>query len=71
MTTSVLLRILQTSPSSLTSKLEKAIEAQQQELMRCLGMLRGSVGNEGNATDFVDDSDCSQGQQDQSFLIAS
>ena len=37
------------------SKLEKAIEAQQQELMRCLGMLRGSVGNEGNATDAVDD----------------
>lgn len=37
------------------SKLEKAIEAQQQELMRCLGMLRGSVGNEGNATDAVED----------------
>ena len=37
------------------SKLEKAIEAQQEELMRCLGMLRGSVGNEGNATDAVDD----------------
>lgn len=37
------------------SKLEKAIEAQQEELMRCLGMLRGSVGNEGNATDAVED----------------
>jgi len=37
------------------SKLEKAIEAQQDELMRCLGMLRGSVGNEGNATDAVED----------------
>ena len=37
------------------TKLEKAIEAQQQELMRCLGMLRGSVGNEGNATDAVED----------------
>ena len=37
------------------SKLEKAIEAQQEELMRCLGMLRGSVGNEGNATDAIDD----------------
>lgn len=37
------------------SKLEKAIEAQQNELMRCLGMLRGSVGNEGNATDAVED----------------
>lgn len=37
------------------TKLEKAIEAQQEELMRCLGMLRGSVGNEGNATDAVDD----------------
>ena len=37
------------------AKLEKAIEAQQQELMRCLGMLRGSVGNEGNATDAIDD----------------
>lgn len=37
------------------SKLEKAIESQQEELMRCLGMLRGSVGNEGNATDAVED----------------
>jgi len=37
------------------SKLVKAIEAQQEELMRCLGMLRGSVGNEGNATDAVED----------------
>ena len=37
------------------SKLEKAIETQQEELMRCLGMLRGSVGNEGNATDAVED----------------
>lgn len=37
------------------AKLEAAIEAQQNELMRCLGMLRGSVGNEGNATDAVED----------------
>ena len=37
------------------SKLVKAIEAQQEELMRCIGMLRGSVGNEGNATDAVED----------------
>lgn len=37
------------------SKLEKAIEAQQQELMTCLGMLRGSVGNQGNAVDAIDD----------------
>ena len=37
------------------AKLEKAIESQQEELMRCLGMLRGSVGNEGNATDAVED----------------
>ena len=37
------------------AKLVKAIEAQQEELMRCLGMLRGSVGNEGNATDAVED----------------
>ena len=37
------------------TKLEKAIETQQEELMRCLGMLRGSVGNEGNATDAVED----------------
>lgn len=37
------------------AKLEKAIAAQQEELMRCLGMLRGSVGNSGNATDAIDD----------------
>ena len=37
------------------TKLEKAIEAQQQELMTCLGMLRGSVGNQGNAVDAVED----------------
>ncbi len=37
------------------SKLEKAIEAQQQELMKALGMLRGSVGNQGNAVDAVED----------------
>ena len=37
------------------SKLEEAIEAQQQELMRALGMLRGSVGNQGNAVDAVED----------------
>lgn len=37
------------------SKLEKAIEAQQQELMTCLGMLRGTVGSQGNAVDAVED----------------
>ena len=37
------------------SKLEKAIEEQQQELMTCLGMLRGSVGNQGNAVDAIED----------------
>ena len=37
------------------TKLEKAIEEQQQELMTCLGMLRGSVGNQGNAVDAIDD----------------
>ena len=36
------------------AKLEKAIEAQQQELMTCLGMLRGSVGQMDDAKDFVD-----------------
>lgn len=36
------------------SKLEKAIEAQQQQLMTCLGMLRGSVGQMDDAKDFVD-----------------
>jgi len=44
------------------TKLEKAIEAQQQELMTCLGMLRGSVGQMDDAKDFVDalvgDDDC-------------
>lgn len=37
------------------TKLEEAIEGQQQELMTCLGMLRGSVGNQGNAVDAIDD----------------
>jgi len=37
------------------TKLESAIELQQQELMTCLGMLRGSVGNQGNAIDVVED----------------
>lgn len=37
------------------AKLEKAIEAQQQELMTCLGMLRGTVGSQGNAVDAVED----------------
>ena len=37
------------------TKLEKAIEEQQQELMTCLGMLRGSVGSQGNAVDAVED----------------
>ena len=50
------------------SKLEKAIEAQQQELMRCLGMLRGSVGNEGNATDLVEDLIAPKDSKKESFL---
>lgn len=33
------------------TKLEKTIEFQQQRLMECLGMLRGSVGQQGNAKD--------------------
>lgn len=37
------------------TKLEEAIENQQRELMTCLGMLRGSVGNQGNAVDAIDD----------------
>lgn len=35
-------------------KLEKQIEFQQGRLMECLGMLRGSVGNQGNAVDAVE-----------------
>ena len=50
------------------SKLEKAIEAQQNELMRCLGMLRGSVGNEGNATDAVEDLLAPKDGKKKSFL---
>ena len=50
------------------AKLEKAIEAQQQELMRCLGMLRGSVGNEGNATDAVEDLLAPKDGKKKSFL---
>lgn len=42
------------------AKLAKAIEAQQNELMTCLGMLRGSVGNQGNAVDAVADLLCPQ-----------
>ena len=37
------------------TKLENAIEAQQQELMQCLGMLRGTVGSQGNAVDAIED----------------
>ena len=37
------------------AKLEKSIEFQQQRLMTCLGMLRGSIGNQGNAVDVVED----------------
>jgi hypothetical protein len=36
-------------------KLEKQIEFQQQRLMECLGMLHGSIGNQGNAVDAVED----------------
>lgn len=35
-------------------KLERAIEFQQQRLMECLGMLRGSVGQQGNAKGATD-----------------
>lgn len=37
------------------NKLEKQIEFQQGQLMQCLGMLRGSIGNQGNAVDAVED----------------
>jgi len=36
------------------TKLESAIEFQQQRLMECLGMLRGSVGQQGNAKGATD-----------------
>ena len=36
------------------TKLEKTIEFQQQRLMECLGMLRGSVGQQGNAKGATD-----------------
>jgi|14BtaG_2_1085337.scaffolds.fasta_scaffold00355_7 replicative DNA helicase len=36
------------------TKLEKAIEFQQTRLMQCLGMLRGSVGQQGNAKGSTD-----------------
>ena len=36
------------------AKLEKTIEFQQQRLMECLGMLRGSVGQQGNAKSSTD-----------------
>lgn len=36
------------------TKLEKTIEFQQQRLMECLGMLRGSVGQQGNAKNSTD-----------------
>ncbi|WGL30659.1 DNA helicase [Synechococcus phage S-CRES3] len=37
------------------SKLEKNIEFLQSRAMECLGMLRGSVGQQGNAVDIVED----------------
>lgn len=37
------------------NKLEKQIEFQQSQLMECLGMLRGAIGNQGNAVDAVED----------------
>jgi replicative DNA helicase len=37
------------------TKLEKLIEFQQSRLMECLGMLQGSLGNQGNAVDAVED----------------
>lgn len=36
------------------TKLEKTIEFQQQRLMECLGMLRGSMGQQGNAKSSTD-----------------
>ena len=36
------------------TKLEKTIEFQQQRLMECLGMLRGSIGQQGNAKGATD-----------------
>ena len=36
------------------TKLEKSIEYQQRQLMECLGMLRGSVGQQGNAKNSTD-----------------
>tara|TARA_B100001173_G_scaffold310554_1_gene325433 strand:+ start:214 stop:1902 length:1689 start_codon:yes stop_codon:yes gene_type:complete len=36
------------------TKLEKSIEFQQRQLMECLGMLRGSVGQQGNAKTSTD-----------------
>ena len=36
--------------------------------MRCLGMLRGSVGNEGNATDLVEDLIAPKDSKKESFL---
>ena len=37
------------------TKLETLIEFQQSRLMECLGMLQGSLGNQGNAVDAVED----------------
>jgi replicative DNA helicase len=37
------------------TKLEKQIEFQQGRLMECLGLLQGSLGNQGNAVDAVED----------------
>ncbi len=36
-------------------KIEHQIEFQQQKLMECLGMLNGSIGNQGNAVDAIED----------------
>ena len=36
-------------------KIEDQIEFQQQRLMECLGMLNGSIGNQGNAVDAIED----------------
>ncbi len=37
------------------SKLEKSIEFLQSRAMECLGMLRGSIGQQGNFTEIIDD----------------
>jgi replicative DNA helicase len=44
------------------SKLEKSIEFLQQRSMECLGLLRGSVGQQGNYRDMLDDLYATEGR---------